>query len=79
MRKSTLKYANELFDYALKLTKNRADAEDLLQETYYRALLCPLKIDSKRKFVKIMQHRYQIWEVKERLYQSTLRKLVYPK
>jgi RNA polymerase sigma-70 factor (ECF subfamily) len=30
-------YIDTLFGYALMLTRNRADAEDLLQETYFRA------------------------------------------
>ncbi len=33
-----LEYIDALFGYALMLTRNRTDAEDLLQETYVRAL-----------------------------------------
>lgn len=33
------KYANSLFLYALSLTKNRHDAEDLVQNTFLKAFL----------------------------------------
>ncbi len=34
----TLRYAEDLFRYAMALSRNRAEAEDLVQETYVRAL-----------------------------------------
>jgi RNA polymerase sigma-70 factor, ECF subfamily len=34
----TLQYIDHLFRYAMVLSRNRADAEDLVQETYVRAL-----------------------------------------
>lgn len=36
-RSGDLPYADALFGTALRLTRNRQDAEDLLQETYLRA------------------------------------------
>ena len=33
-----LRYADDLFRYAMVLSRNRAEAEDLVQETYVRAL-----------------------------------------
>jgi RNA polymerase sigma-70 factor (ECF subfamily) len=35
---SLVQYIDGLFSYALMLTRNRAEAEDLLQETYVRAI-----------------------------------------
>ena len=39
MHKTTaLRYLDELFRYAMVLTRNKTDAEDLVQETYVRGL-----------------------------------------
>jgi RNA polymerase sigma-70 factor, ECF subfamily len=35
---ATLRYLDELFGYAMVLTRNQTDAEDLVQETYVRGL-----------------------------------------
>jgi RNA polymerase sigma-70 factor (ECF subfamily) len=35
--KTTLKYLDELFGTALRLTRNEKDAEDLVQDTYFKA------------------------------------------
>jgi RNA polymerase sigma-70 factor, ECF subfamily len=37
-RESALQYLDALYGYAMTLTRNRADSEDLLQETYLRAI-----------------------------------------
>jgi RNA polymerase sigma-70 factor (ECF subfamily) len=46
-----LEYIDSLYSYALVLTRNRADAEDLVQETYVRALkaIVRLKAESNVK------------------------------
>src|SRR5258708_315290 len=46
-----LRYANDLFRYAMALSRNRAEAEDLVQETYVRALkaMDSLRPDSNMK------------------------------
>jgi RNA polymerase sigma-70 factor (ECF subfamily) len=33
-----VEYLNELYSYALVLTRNHAEAEDLIQETYFRTM-----------------------------------------
>ena len=35
---AALRYLDELFRYAMVLTRNQTDAEDLVQETYVRGL-----------------------------------------
>jgi RNA polymerase sigma-70 factor, ECF subfamily len=37
-RESALQYLDGLYGYAMTLTRNRAEAEDLVQETYVRAI-----------------------------------------
>jgi RNA polymerase sigma-70 factor, ECF subfamily len=38
LRELALKYLNELYGYAMTLTRNKTEAEDLVQETYLRAM-----------------------------------------
>jgi RNA polymerase sigma-70 factor, ECF subfamily len=38
MHSQLLRYTDDLFGYAMALSRNRAEAEDLVQETYLRAL-----------------------------------------
>ena len=46
-----VEYLNELYSYALVLTRNHAEAEDLIQETYFRAMRAMerLRMDSNIK------------------------------
>src|ERR1700758_3050399 len=37
-RETALQYLDGLYGYAMTLTRNRAEAEDLVQETYLRAM-----------------------------------------
>lgn len=67
--KQTLSHLNALFFFALKLTRHREDAEDLVQETYHKAYSCLDQLKDPKKWkpwvYSIMINTWKNWRAKK--------------